>query len=37
MGNFFDIVVVEVQEYKSWQTYQIFNFLNVVMLEVEET
>lgn len=37
MRNFFNVIVVKVQEDKRWQANQIFNFLDVIVLKVEET
>ena len=33
--NFFDLIVVEIQENQTWQTYQILYFLDMVMLQVQ--
>jgi len=37
MGDLLDIIVVKIQEDQSRQAHQVFNFLNVVMLKIEQT
>jgi hypothetical protein len=37
MRDLFDVIVVKIQEYQIWQTHQVFNFLDVVVLKIKQS
>ena len=37
MRNFFDAIIVEIQEDQSWKTHEILDFANVIMLEIQQS
>jgi len=36
LRDFFDLVVVEIKENQIWQAYQIFYFLDTIMLQIKQ-